>query len=125
MLIFDERSLVSSSVLARCHYNVSNSVYGGVNKECSWGNVPIVLFVGDDFQLPSIDNGCLSIFDSTANLSTEEEVGNMIFKEFAQKVVCLKDSKRQLESEQYFMDVLKRLRCEDPLVSREFFFHLQ
>jgi hypothetical protein len=75
MLVFDERSMVSSKVIARSHFNVAHSTYGGNKSSCSWGNVPVVLFVGDDYQLPSIENGCLTIFNRQATLSSEEQEG--------------------------------------------------
>jgi hypothetical protein len=120
MLVFDERSLVSSKLLARCHYNMSQTAYGGKNKNKDWGNIPILLFVGDDYQLPSVENGCLSIFDETAKHTDEESYGNRVFTRLASKVVCLKESKRQHGSETTFLRILRCLRCEEPDVSHAF-----
>jgi hypothetical protein len=122
LLVFDERSLVSSKLLARCHYNMCQSAYGGTNSDKSWGNIPIVLFVGDDYQLPSVESGCLSVFDNTSNLTDEEHYGNRIFLELARKVVSLKESKRQHGTQTRFMRILRGLRCENPQVCGAHFF---
>jgi hypothetical protein len=123
MLVFDERSLVSSKLLARCHYNICHTVYGGTNSTKDWGNIPILLFVGDDYQIPSVEPGCSSIFDSTCTPTDEEVLGNQLFLDLARKVVSLQASKRQHGTQTRFMRILRGLRCENPMVSHAFKFY--
>ncbi len=59
-LIIDERSMLSSKVLAAAEGNVRHSVYKGQNSREIWGGVPVVLLFGDDYQLfPVIEEGAL------------------------------------------------------------------
>ncbi len=50
-LITDERSMLSSKVLAAAERNVRHFVYKGQNSGEIWGGVPVVLLFGDDYQL--------------------------------------------------------------------------
>ncbi len=59
-LIIDERSMLSSKVLAAAERNVQHSVYKGQNGGEIWGGVPVVLLFGDDYQLfPVIEEGAI------------------------------------------------------------------
>ena len=64
-LIVDERGMVSSEVLSVMENNARQTAHGGLGAECDWGGIPIVIFVGDDYQLPSIESGA---FDAAPNL---------------------------------------------------------
>jgi hypothetical protein len=59
-LIIDERSMLSSANLAIAEAHTRNSAYRGQKQNKMWGGVPIVILVGDDYQLPSVETGCLS-----------------------------------------------------------------
>ncbi len=50
-LSIDERSMLSSKVLAAAERNIQHSVYKGQNSGEIWGGVPVVLLFGDDYQL--------------------------------------------------------------------------
>lgn len=117
MLVFDERGMISCRLLARSHYNMCHTAYGGVNKNKSWGNIPIVLCLGDDYQLPSVEPGAPSIYDNDITKTEEDYMGARLFLELAQKVVSLQNSKRQHGSQTRFMRILQGLRCENPQVS--------
>ncbi len=59
-LIIDERSMLSSKVLAAAERNIRHSVYKGQNSGEIWGRVPVVLLFGDDYQLfPVIKEGAI------------------------------------------------------------------
>ncbi len=49
-LILDERSILSSKVLAAAERNIRHSVYKGQNSGEIWGGIPVVLLFGDDYQ---------------------------------------------------------------------------
>ena len=60
--------MISSALLGQAEYRTRQLAHRVINKEHSWGAIPIVLFVGDEYQLPSITRGVLSLqFDFDAN----------------------------------------------------------
>ena len=80
VLIIDERSMISSKVLAAAERNTRECIYGGQNTTELWGGLPVVLFFGDDYQLmPVAGDGAISGY-----------------------------AKRVLESEQYVTDKMTR-----------------
>ena len=54
MFIIDERSMISSELLGACERNMWETIYGGVCEESEFGGIPVVLLVGDDYQLPPV-----------------------------------------------------------------------
>jgi len=60
-LIVDERSLVPLKLLGEAEQMISESVLGGHFSTDSWGGLPIVILVGDDYQLPGIGFGPLHV----------------------------------------------------------------
>ncbi len=56
-LIIDERSMLSSKVLAAAERNVRHSVHKCQNSGEIWGGVPVVLLFGDDYQLFPVIKG--------------------------------------------------------------------
>ena len=57
LLIVDECSLLDAETLGNMHRNSQATIHKGKNLNKNWGGIPIVLFFGDHFQLPSIDPG--------------------------------------------------------------------
>ena len=124
-LIIDERSHLSSNLLSRMHSYASKTFHKGQNEGSIWGNVPIVLLVGDDFQLPSIDTGA---FDALISNVTELKsllrqgsrklghmrYGQLLFQEAGQKVMSLSVSKRTQSNQSYFRHLLQCLRGATP-----------
>ena len=63
VLIIDERSMVSSNVLAAAERNTRDCIYRGQNSNELWGGLPVVLLFGDDYQLmPVTKNGAINSF---------------------------------------------------------------
>lgn len=57
-LIIDERSLVNSKTLGTAEVFASETMHGGCYHPLdSWGGLPVVVMVGDDYQLPGIGEG--------------------------------------------------------------------
>ena len=52
VLVVDERSQLSSTVVAAAERHVRMCAFGGHNESTIWAGVPVILFVGDDYQLP-------------------------------------------------------------------------
>ena len=55
VLIIDERSMISSKVLAAAERNTRECIYMGQNSTEVWGGLPVVLLFGDDYQLMPIN----------------------------------------------------------------------
>lgn len=55
VLIIDERSMISSKVLAAAERNTRECIYMGQNSTELWGGLPVVLLFGDDYQLMPIN----------------------------------------------------------------------
>jgi len=57
LLVFmtDERSMLNSEVVFGAEEHMRECVYNGHNTRERWGGVPVVLFFGDDYQLPPTD----------------------------------------------------------------------
>ena len=57
LLVFmlDERSMLSSHVAFGAEEHLRECAYNGHNARERWGGVPVVIFFGDDYQLPPAD----------------------------------------------------------------------
>ena len=60
VLIIDERSMISSKLLAAAERNTRQCIYKGQNSTELWGGLPVVLLFGDDYKLmPVTKNGAI------------------------------------------------------------------
>ena len=64
-LIVDERSMLSALLLGTMEDYCRQAAFKGTNKDLRWGGLPMVILVGDDYQLPSIDEGAFHCFGQT------------------------------------------------------------
>lgn len=121
VLIMDERSMISSSLLGASARNCSQTALGGLNQNQSWGGIPIVILVGDDHQLPPVvikgqGKGALWIKTGRENCSNSnwgagvETLGVSQFLELSDVVVKLNKVERQDESDQDHTQLLDNLR---------------
>lgn len=55
VLMVDERSMLNSHVTFGAEEHVRECAFNGHNRKERWGGVPVVLFFGDDYQLPPTD----------------------------------------------------------------------
>lgn len=109
-LIIDERSLVSSKVLGTAERKLAETIFGGGhNRDCSWGGLPIVIIVGDDYQLPGIGEGPLTALFSRYG-SKMVFNGRKVLLEAAETVLELGGSKRVKEGQSETKQLLNRLR---------------
>ena len=72
-LLVDERSMVDAHTLSCLEANIRNTAHGGKNSSVAWGGVPVVLFLGDDGQLPSISKGAFDVFLSMPSSPSEKK----------------------------------------------------
>lgn len=122
-LVIDERSLLEANKFGCAEYLMAQCAHRGKNPTMSWGGIPVVILVGDDYQIPAIGYGAIY------SLEIFEQKGHMIpnnaelrcrvsgfneFKEFGKNVVYLSpDAKRVNKDQDQLKRILKGLRCED------------
>ena len=53
-LIFDERSMIGAEDLGIIEKYCKQIVHNGTNENMLFGGIPVVILVGDDYQLPPV-----------------------------------------------------------------------
>jgi hypothetical protein len=103
-IVIDERSMMDAATFGMIKHYMQQCAHGGRKKAHPWGGIPIVILVGDDFQLPPIHPGAFYVFDQneaeTSNemkekthYMTARSIGFAEFKKFGTKVVYLSGEK--------------------------------
>ena len=111
-LLVDERSLIGATTLGWMEFMCRCGVTRGQESSSLWGGLPVVVFLGDDVQLPPV---CDSPVYFCRNPSPAAMHGAMVWKTFDQAVI-LTTSIRQSDDEPMFRNVLSSLReykCSD------------
>ena len=101
-LIVDERSLVGCNTLGWMEFHTRFGLRGAQ----TWGGLPVVVFLGDDVQLPPV---CDSPVFSSVVKSQASIHGSLTWKEF-DRVVELKTIIRQDSDQERLKNVLLSLR---------------
>jgi len=110
-LIIDERSLVSNVNLGTAACQIGETIFeGGHLDDESWGGLPVVIIAGDDYQLPSMEEGAIKILNYTYAKNKMTQIGRREFLECAEKVMSLKGSKRISDDKQEDKDLVAELR---------------
>ena len=117
--------MLQSELLAVMESYARQTAHSGLNHSKPWGNIPIILLVGDDYQLPPIHKGA---FDSLIDLQAKiEEIhhiksqntnrciarGHHQFQEIGKKVMYLDKSQRQKADQDQLALLLRGLRSEN------------
>jgi hypothetical protein len=118
LLMVDERSMISSSLLACLESYAKQTVHLGQNNKEPWGFIPVVVFFGDDGQLPPIEPGAFYAFERKPSNMGMEKLnlryrGEQLFLQLGRDVMQLKTNKRQDPSQVRFHRILKGLRAEE------------
>jgi hypothetical protein len=118
LLMVDERSMISSSLLACLESYAKQTIHKGRNNKEPWGFTPIVVFFGDDGQLPPVEPGAFYALEKkTSNVGNEKLKlryrGEHLFLQLGRDVMQLKTNKRQDPSQLRFHRILKGLRAEN------------
>lgn len=79
VLLVDERSLVGCSTLGWMEYMCRYGMNKGLMSSSSWGGLPVVVFLGDDIQLPPVCDSPVYNCKSTQPSSLH---GALVWKEF-------------------------------------------
>jgi hypothetical protein len=121
-LVVDERSLLEANKLGCIKHFMSKCAHGGRNTAKDWGGIPIVILVGDDYQIPAIGFGAFYALQEAPQKSTKPvnaaELSCRIsgfeeFRKFGKNVIFLSpDAKRVNKDQDQFRRILKGLRCE-------------
>jgi hypothetical protein len=115
-LIIDERSLMTSRNLGTAEQMLSETIYdGGPFPQKSWGGIPIVIMVGDDYQLAGIGDGPLTAL-YIRNRSKISAKGRDALLECSEFVMNLSTSKRINNSQQGDKDLIDRIRLAEKIL---------
>ena len=117
-LIIDERSLLDSTQLGISEQMISETIFNGQMSEFSWGNLPVLVLVGDDYQLPGISDGAFDCLTSKHGNKIKNR-GRVILQECASFVATLKTSKRVQEKQADDKKLLSKLRVASDLNNKE------
>ena len=115
-LIIDERSLLDSTLLGISEQMMSETIFDGALPHESWGKLPILILVGDDYQLPSIGEGAFDVFSSSGwGVSKMTLSGRGVLQECANCVMSLKTSKQIQKKRTKDKQLLQQLRLASEL----------
>ena len=78
MQVIDERSMISAENLAMIDEHAKKVVHQGTHSNDDFGGIPIVLLVGDDYQLPPIMPGAASAFNNIISTKNKQKKSNDI-----------------------------------------------
>jgi len=118
-LIVDERSLLSSKDLGTAERMIAETIFDGGHLQAeSWGGLPVVILVGDDYQLPSISEGALKVLVSKSG-GKVTALGRKAFLECSEFVMELHGTKRVQDKQVKDKELLDRLRVADQLTEEQ------
>ena len=113
-LIIDERSLLSSNLFGNAEQKMKETIFGGLLPDIEWGGLPILILVGDDYQLPPVkkEGGLEVLLPNTreTRFSKATVNGKIQMKACAQFVMELKRSRRLKDSREKDRQLLHRFR---------------
>ena len=119
VVIMDERSMIQSKTLSCAERNMRQTVYKGLNDEVDWAGIPVVIAMGDDYQLPppkgnGIIDGFWDIYnddsDKKKSKTDSDWKGHGLFLGLTENVIELNYSHRQKSSEKEFQKILSEVR---------------
>jgi hypothetical protein len=123
ILVIDERSMMDAQTLGLIRLFMQQCAHLGTHKDHPWGGIPIVIVVGDDFQLPSILYGAIYSLPGVelkkdkattpaAQIKARTD-GFEEFRELGKNVMYLLGEKRVNEDQEQFKRILNAVRCEN------------
>ena len=126
VLVIDERSMISSKILAAAERNVRECIYNGQNSTELWGGLPVVLLFGDDYQLMPVNkdgaiHGYAKRLGRSVNYRTEKMTasqyfsyrGDWLFTEVMTEQVYLLTKNYRVQDEK-FKELLEHVRVGEP-----------
>ena len=114
-LIIDERSLVNNSDLGAAEQVIQEYLYnGGPLSKLDWGGLPILILVGDDYQLPGVTEGPLFALTAKGGSKLTYK-GRQSVLHCAEFVMDLQSSKRLNANAMHQASLLSHLRTGEEL----------
>ena len=119
VLLIDERSMLGNVNLAFAEANCRKTAYKGFNNDQEWGGVPVVIMIGDDYQLPPVKaTGVIKgyhvngLFNKRHNIDRErmEVHGYKTFMNLTEKCYVMTKNFRQSGKEAKLTSLLRMLR---------------
>lgn len=112
VIIFDERSLIGQPLFGKAETNTAECAHGYGHEYEDWGGIPIVINIGDDYQLPPVmTQGAFDCFSTQGNLQMNSQYnGRRQFIQFGKTVMVITKIMRQDENQTEFRPLLKNLR---------------
>ena len=83
MLVFDERSMISVEDMGMIETYAKQVVHQGMHTK-NFGNIPVILLVGDDYQLPPIIPGA-----SANKAQPKPSYGSAFVMGIVKKIECI------------------------------------
>ena len=123
-LVIDERSMLSSELFAIVEHYARQTFHRGQNPNKVWGKLPILLLVGDDYQLPSIGMGAFdaltppheknrTLTKTNEKLLQRVATGEHLFIQCAKEVMHLPKIERVDPDQVLLHQLLHGVRAED------------
>jgi hypothetical protein len=115
--------MIPADVLGAVERNVASTCFGGNKHKQKWGGIPIILFLGDDYQLPPVQimgkgKGAFHALDykpSSFKKGISVELHGMEeFLRLSKGVMILDSNKRIQQDQENFRDILNRVRIGKP-----------
>ena len=107
VLLVDERSLVGLTTIGWMEHMCYHGMASLLDQSASWDGLPVVVFLGDDIQLPPVCD--LPVYKNGDGMSPAGLHGALVWKEF-ETVANLQHVVRQANDEQVFRSVLIGVR---------------
>ena len=119
-LIIDERSLINSRDLGTVERVMSETIHNGGHLEhMSFGGLPILILVGDDYQLPATSSGATDVLTCKIDKTTMLGRGRQIFLDCANHVVQMTNSRRLGKDNVQDKIIMEKVRIRDTLSEEE------
>jgi hypothetical protein len=117
-LIVDERSLLSSKMLGTTAQVISEVIFDGSTANEFFGGIPVVLLVGDDYQLPGQEEGALTALSRVGG-SRMTQKGRQVFLRCAENVFQLQNIQRVSHSQREAKEMLDRIRIGENVLDKD------
>ena len=107
VLLIDERSLIGATIMGWMEWMCRYGVNKGAQSNQSWGGIPVVVFFGDDIQLPPVLDS--PVYNGHSKVPAAMH-GVLVWKEFDTCIILKTAVRQQGEAQKYFRSVLTSLR---------------
>jgi hypothetical protein len=115
-IMMDERLMLSQIILGLVEQELARSAHECGHTLEDWGGIPLMILLGDDYQLPSIGNGgATNIPQLNNNIGTKglhdmtQCQGGLQFMNLAEEVMGLDQVCHQTDDQVIFKGILERL----------------